>query len=207
MQKIAAVDIDGVLNYYPQTWVDFVNRHLNEQFSDLYDIKANLPYAEYKALKAKYRTCGIKQVLTVRDGAQAFLDELHYKGYYIILITKRPIAEYNELLMQTTMWLKLSDLRYDFLYFSENKHLDIIQKFKGITFMIEDNRKNANEVAKQGYKVFLLDNEYNQGECHVNVERIKTLKDILFILNKEDSNNAVKQSVEAEEIPNANLLR
>lgn len=177
MKKIAVFDIDGVLNYYPQTWITFINEMLKTNYKTLYEMKDAIPYKRYKQLKELYRTSGYKETLEIRTGADNLLQELRSE-YFIILMTARPIERYNELLQQTKNWLNNNFIYSDFLYFSSTKHLDIIQKFKNISFMVEDNRYFANEVGKQGYKVFLLDNEYNQGDLNENVKRIKELEEI-----------------------------
>jgi len=44
--------------------------------------------------------------------------------------------------------------------------------------MIEDNAESANKIAELGYKVYLMDNEYNQQPTHEKVIRIKSLKEV-----------------------------
>lgn len=177
--KICIFDIDGVLNYYPDCYVDFVNEQLSQKFNSLEEIKNTLCYSDYKRIKEHYRTCGIKEDLQVRENAKTILRTLKQLGYYIIILSSRPVDEYNSLIIQTTNWLKKNQLEYDYLAFGQEKHLDIIQKFGNVEFVVEDNRKFANNIAKHGYKVYLLDNKYNQGYLEENIKRIKNLQEIL----------------------------
>ena len=75
-------------------------------------------------------------------------------------------------------WLKNNKIKYDALFFDENKDEKIIQKFPKLNFMIEDHGDNALKIAKRGYKVFLVDKPYNRGIKHNNVIRVVTLKEI-----------------------------
>lgn len=185
MKKIVAIDIDGVLNDYPQTWIDFVNSRIGSSFTNLNDMKSSLTQRRYSELKKEYRTSGIKATLPLKEHAYDFLQFLRSKNYFVVVMTSRPIEEYNELLFQTTEWLNTNDLEYDFLYFSKRKHLDIIEKFKSMEFMVEDNRSFANDVSKHGYRVFLMNNEYNVGETNPGVIRVDSLAEIIEYLKKE----------------------
>ena len=49
--KKAIVDIDGVLNYYPQTFIDFMNEVYNFDFKTLKEIKQTITYETYKKNK------------------------------------------------------------------------------------------------------------------------------------------------------------
>ena len=181
-EKICIFDIDGVLNNYPDCYVDFVNEQLKENFNSLIEIKDSICYSDYKYIKELYRTSGYKENLPVKLFAKELLQELKIRGYYIIILSSRPVDKYNELIIQTTNWLKKNNLEYDYLMFGEEKHLDIIQKFGTVEFIVEDNRKFANNIAKHGYKVYLLDNKYNQGETEESIKRIKSLNEIYEIL-------------------------
>lgn len=190
--KIIAIDIDGVLNNYPQSWVQFANERSDDNYQDLYSLKEQLTHRHYKDLKHLYRTSGVKEYLPTKRHAFELLHELKLRGYFITIMTSRPINEYNNLLLQTINWLRKNNLEHDFLYFSDRKHLDIIEKFKNLEFMIEDNRAFANEVSKHGYRVFLVTNEYNSGPTGHGVIRVDDLLDILDYLDKEkdyDINN------------------
>ena len=46
MQKIVICDIDGVLNYYPQTILDFIKDKGYGEFKTLHDAKENIIYKE-----------------------------------------------------------------------------------------------------------------------------------------------------------------
>jgi len=177
MQKICAIDLDGVLAEYPNTWVNFANNKLNTNY-DLHELKDKISFNEYRALKEKYRTCGIKATIPVMTGARDLILRLRKKGFMIIILTARPLFQYKEVLRDTIFWLKNNDIEHDLLFWGKDKDLQIIKYFSDLNFMVEDNAEIANKIAKFGYKVYLLDNQYNQQSLHENVERIYSLEEI-----------------------------
>jgi uncharacterized HAD superfamily protein len=178
-EKVCGVDIDGVLNYYPKPWVDFVNMKLGTSFNNLKEAKSAIPYQTYKDLKFEYRECGIKRTLPVREGAPETLQLLKELGYTIIILTSRPFSEHKTLYKQTTDWLDANNIPYDGIIFGEDKYLQILSKVPNLRFMIEDHRYYANLISKWGYTVFLVTNEYNVGKIGENVIRVDNIKEVL----------------------------
>lgn len=177
--KVCAVDLDGVLVDYPRCWVDFVNKKLGKDYKDLFEARAKTNKLTYLKLKNLYRESGYKRKLNAVKGASKFTQTLRRKGYKIIILTARPYKRYARLFADTKYWLDRKNIKYDAILFDANKHLTIIKQVPHLRFMVEDNRKLANDVANWGYKAFLLDNYYNQGSTHKKVVRIKKLNDIL----------------------------
>lgn len=188
--KFCVFDIDGILNYYPQTWLDFANER-NVRFSgglgkydNLKDLKENVSYAEYKRLKEEYRLSGVKAKLEVRESAKEVIDELKSIGYNVILISARPVTKYPDLYRQTKEWLQGNELQYDNLLFSSFKQYDVIKDYPDIDFLVEDNRTIVNIMSKLGYNSLLLNNQYNDGKIEDKVVRIDNLKEVLSYANK-----------------------
>ena len=48
--KKAIIDIDGVLNTYPKTQIDYFNFMLDKDYKSLDEIKNDLSYNEYKVM-------------------------------------------------------------------------------------------------------------------------------------------------------------
>lgn len=180
MENICVFDIDGVLNYYPQTWINFVNKGLPEdlQFKDLREMKNILSYSHYKRLKENYRLSGVKAEFKPRANAIELLNMLKEKGYTIVIISARPVEKYPCLYKQTTSWLDSRGIPFDNLIFSDKKQFEVIKYYPGMSFMVEDNLLIANIMSNLGYKVYLVDNEYNQGATNENVKRIKNLLEV-----------------------------
>ena len=196
-KKVVAVDIDGVLNNYPQTWVDFVNKKISEgdrdlkrifnvrrlkrsSFRDLIDMKDHIPYNKYRELKRSYRESGIKETLPVSTGAKEFLDILHNNRYTIFIITARPFNDYPGLFRQTVNWLDKNGLYYDDIVSDDLKHVKILSAVPALNWLVDDNRYIANLVSSWGYKTYLMNNVYNKGKLAPMVKRVSSLKDILI---------------------------
>ena len=177
--KVCGLDIDGVLNYYPEPWLDFLNGWLDSDFTDLNHAKSIVPYQLYRDIKWEYRESGVKRELSPRAGAKELTHELKERGYTILVLTSRPFDNHKGLFKQTIDWLHGNDLQYDGIIFGSNKLQEVIHKAPNLSFLIEDHRFYANMVAQWGYEVFLMDNQYNQGTLLSRVTRIKNLQEVL----------------------------
>lgn len=176
--KFVGVDLDGVLCKYPEAWINFINRAMDANYVDLNQAKQQVPFSLYHKLKNQYRRSGIKATLQALPYAQEFMQKLRDKGYIVIILTARPIYEYPEVFRDTIIWLKNNKIVYDTIFASKDKHYKIIKYFPSLQFMVEDNAAKSNEIAKLGYKVYLIDSPYNQQPIDDNVIRIKTLDKI-----------------------------
>lgn len=183
-RKICALDIDGVLNYYPNCWIGYVNKVGGFRFNNLNDMRNILSYAEYVRFKDMYRSGDFKASLEPRVAVSEFTRLLKFSGYDIIIITSRPFEQYPHLRMLTHNWLRDNGIIYDDLFNSQKKHLDIFRFYPELEFMVEDNRMFANNISELGYKVFLMNNDYNIGETNKNVVRIDLLDEILKYLRE-----------------------
>jgi len=186
VKKVCYLDIDGVLNNYPECWLDFVRSKLPQRsgrypeiMRDLNLVKANLSYQGYKNLKWEYRESGYKTTIPITPMASAITYDLHQMGYHIVIITARPVKEHPSLFKQTMDWLQKNKIEFDDLIFDGDKHIAVLKRYPHLDFGVEDHRYYANLVASWGYKMYLLDSKYNQGEIHKNVTRIKSLVEIL----------------------------
>lgn len=178
-QKICAFDLDGVLNHYPDTWVEHLNEILGTDFKDLNEAKNTIPYKKYKDLKWAYRESGKKAFLKPRAGAREVLEVLKANGYQILIITSRPFDQHKSLFKQTIDWLQSCGFSYDGLIFSHEKYLEVLRKAPNLRFLVDDHMYYCNSVAHWGYQAFLVDTIYNQGELLPGVHRIKTLEEVL----------------------------
>jgi uncharacterized HAD superfamily protein len=164
---------------YPDPWVDFLNKFLGTAYRDLNEAKERVSYKAYKDIKYNYRECGIKATLPVRPGAAKLTKSLKDIGYTILVITSRPFDEHKSLYKQTTDWLDAKSIVYDGLIFGKDKHIQVLTQAPHLRFMVEDHRYYANLVSQWGYKVFLVNSKYNQGEEMDRVYRINDLSEIL----------------------------
>lgn len=176
--KVCVFDIDGVMNYYPQTWINFVNSMMGENFDTLYEMKNSISYSMYKTLKEKYRLSGIKREQKPRRGLIGLINCLKDNGWIVVIVSARPVIKYPTLYEQTRGFLDDNGIQYDNLIFSKEKQFDILKMYPNMQFMVEDNRLVANLLSDLGFKVYLLDNYYNRGQVGVNVKRVSSLEEL-----------------------------
>ncbi len=189
-EKIAGVDIDGVLADYPGHFLHFLNKELgtNHQLEGIrdYDIGASLqlPRDLYEDIKDKFRQTGQKRYMGILPGAKDFLEGLKADGYGIVLLTARPYKKYKRIFADTQEWLKAKELVYDCILWDEDKCARLVREFGSgqVKFFVEDHIGNANKMSQLGMKVFLVDKPYNQGELGKGVVRVQCLDEIREIL-------------------------
>lgn len=182
--KSCYIDIDGVLNMYPEPWLKYIEKEwagINtvSDPTNLNIVKKSVPYQIYKDLKYSYRESGMKEKLPVNPGAVQLTQELKKKGYHIVIITSRPVEEHPSLYKQTLNWLQKNNIQFDNILFDPNKEVSVLLRYPKLLFGIDDHRTYANLIASWGYQMYLFNNEYNRGPTHTNVKRIDKLLDLL----------------------------
>lgn len=181
-KKICTIDLDGVLNYYPDCWVDFINRETQSNFKNKNECKKELSPKKYAFLKDKYRKSNFKANLRVRNDALELLKHLRDEGYSIVIVTRRPFEDYPSLADMTRKWLDKNNVPYDMLV---KKSVGSFKRFSNLDFHIEDEIEDANLIASAGYKIFLCGKHYDKKIVHPNVTRVKDLTEILVYLENE----------------------
>lgn len=188
--KKAIIDIDGVLNHYPQTWLDFLENEKGLKFENLKDVKNTLSYKQYKEYKEEYRYSKYKNDAKVRSDAKLLFDLLHNKGYLIYIITARPLFKYD-LLENTILWLQKNGLKYDYIYCSQKKDFTIFEKFGHIDLVIEDNCDNIEKIRNingpYNCRYFIVNNKDNKeyGDNLQTFTRIDGLYKVLEVLTHD----------------------
>lgn len=192
--KIAGVDIDGVLAAYPEHFVNFINKRMGTDYkvSEIkeYNMKKafkELPDGVIGELKDEFRQSGEKRYIPVLPGAKKFLEILHRKGFKIVLLSARPYKKYKRIFADTQEWLDKNDLIHDAILWDEDKCNRLIREFgkDNVSFFVEDNLNNANSIAKVS-KVYLINRPYNQGNIEDSVVRINNLSNIEEIKEAEN---------------------
>ena len=169
-KKIAIVDIDGVLNNYPQCFTTWARMNGEYEFSLLTKQEDLLTWSR---VKHEYRISGAKRTQTVRNGAHRLLEALRDTGHFVIITTNRPVEEYPSLYFDTISWLRDNSLRYDYIYFAdvEDKYVyleNILPKIKIVIDDQEDILKPFNGLGIRTYNVTL------------DLELIEVAKDIEY---------------------------
>ena len=113
--KVCSVDLDGVLNYYPDCWVEYINLHEGTDFQTKEEALKVLDSDKYASLKHKYRLSSYKANLKPNKANIQFLQALRDDGYSIIIATDRPFQKYPGMYVMTWNWLERNGVPFDSL--------------------------------------------------------------------------------------------
>jgi uncharacterized HAD superfamily protein len=177
-------DLDGCLNYYPNTFLQWVKLHYGIHKKDICSLKNFLTPKEYKILKTEYRTCGIKRTLAVRDGAVDALRKIRRLGKQIWISTSRP--NFEPVRGDTEYWLRASRIVHDRLTFLSKDELknNIAEVSEEIWFVVEDEYHVAIYLADQlGLPVFLFGDQQKGKEFPELVTKVTSWHEIKLSLN------------------------
>lgn len=204
-RSVVICDIDGVLSDYPLTFLNYVaeceeyhgNKDIRQKiFSkpvdnlDLYSFLENIvPTDSLMEYKRLYRTSGAIRKESVMDGAKTFLHKLKESGYYVILLTSRPFHKYNNLYLDTHMWLKSNGLEFDMLL-HDSKKRDKITKILSdstVKFVVDDDPKIVEGLLgiDRLDKIYLIDRPYNKTFTDSSNSKVKRVTYFDQILKEE----------------------
>ena len=154
--KRCVINIDGVLNYYPIPWLNFLKIN-GYSFDSIDDAKDELGEFFYYDMKALYRFSTMKRFMPVRNGALEFLYELKNSGYHIILSTKRPVIRFPHLEKWTKDWVKRNKIPHDELVFIRDRNID----FSWAEFIIDDDYEYVCMYNEMWGNAYLFDGSFD----------------------------------------------
>jgi uncharacterized HAD superfamily protein len=178
--KRISCDIDGVLNYYPVPWVEYINLQTHSSFVDKEIARKELGEVTYNKIKWEYRHSDFKKNLPVNPHFVHFLRSLQEQNVEILISTSRPIEseEYPYLRNLTETWLKNNQIPHHKLYFKEETP-SFIETLGSIDFHLDDEFKYCNYFQQHGIVSYLyqknLETPYKEGLIHYigSVEHIQ----------------------------------
>ena len=175
-------DIDGVLNNYPNYYLEWVYNKTGIKYKDMDDIKNKLDIKQYENIKEKYRLSGAKRKEPINKDAVYVLKKLHDKNEKIVLYTARPVSRYKRIYSDTLAWLIKNKVVFDAIYWTDFNKEDFYKLNFNIKYIVEDDIRNAMLFSHEGYKVYLINKAHNQNYNHKLIIRVNNIKEIL---NKE----------------------
>ena len=166
MNKIAIVDIDGVLSEYPNdVFFKFIQHKKKDIFKSKEEIVNKYGRFEYDRLKNEFRKSGLKIKYEFRENSKESIDLLKSKGFFISIITSRPLLIQN--INTTRTWLNEQSINYDQLFFVREKAAAFLDT------------SNFDEV-------IIIDDEYKGLIDYIGFENVKLYK---FGSNNESYSN------------------
>ena len=177
------IDIDGTITdaYY---WLDIFNKHFNtnvteEQVTEYYIHKVmgirDNEYSEFYELH-KFK---IHSDQKLREDAKSVITKLSLDNN-IYFITARD----RSLTMLTHVYLRKNKIPYDELFalgshYKVDKAIDL-----NCNVFIEDSYENSVQLSNAGFKVLLIDTNYNRRTLNENILRVYNWNEIYTIVNK-----------------------
>jgi len=180
-EEVVVFDIDGVINNYPDCFVDWVNINKKTSFKSLENIKCEMNIEEYEKTKEEYRLSGDKRFQPINVDTVETITKLKSLGYKIVLYTVRPVNTYKRIYSDTLQWLNANNIRFDSIYWSDYSKEDFYKLGLKIKFVVDDTLSNVVLFSKEGIKTYLLDKSYNKSDKDESYIRIQKVSDILKI--------------------------
>ena len=177
------IDIDGTITD-PYYWLSYANKYFNSNISESeitsYDIHKilNIKQSEYLEFYENFKV-EIHTNQKLRPDVKDILDELH-KFNYLYFVTARE----KSLELVTFLYLLNHEIPFDevFILGTHNK----VPKAKDLNcdIFIEDSYDNAIELSNSGFKVILLDTNYNRLPLNHNIIRAHNWIEISQIITE-----------------------
>ena len=177
------IDIDGTITD-PYYWLSYANKYFNLNISEnqvtSYDISKvlNIEQNDYLEFYEKFKF-EIHNKQRLRNDVKDILDELHgFNNLYFVT------ARDKSLELVTFLYLLNHQIPFDeiFLLGTHNK----VPKAKDLNcdIFIEDSYDNAIELSNSGFKVILLDTNYNRLPLNHNIIRAHNWMEISQIITE-----------------------
>jgi uncharacterized HAD superfamily protein len=158
--KICAIDIDGILYPWPESFVKFYTLRYPHLLNVAFTEVSKMPI--FYQLKEEYRLSGVKAREEVLPGAADFTKYLKDQGYTIILLTARPYERYQRVYADTLEWLHTHQIAFDAIIWNENKEKYLYDHFPHVSFVVDDEAKNITQLANYGFKIVAKRTPYNR---------------------------------------------
>jgi len=113
---------------------------------------------EWQGFKHEFRSMGHKRQLPVMPGAREFTQELRRAGYFVILLTSRPIDRYPNIYTDTLWWLNNHGMQFDWVWWATDKGERLIENggLKFIRGVVDDDPRYIAQFAKLGLQCWWL---------------------------------------------------
>ena len=177
------IDIDGTITdaYY---WLNITNKYFNKNITEseiteyyIHDIMG-VSLEEYDEFY-KQNKFEIHAEQVLREDAKIVIKKLS-ELHNIYFVTARE----KELTMFTHSYLKRNGIIYDDLFvLGSHYKVDKARELECNVF-IEDNYDNAIQLSNAGFKVLLIDTNYNRKPLNDNIVRVYNWKEIYYTINK-----------------------
>jgi uncharacterized HAD superfamily protein len=171
-KEVVVFDIDGVINTYPQCFLEWVDQKYKKKHSTLEGMKRKIGIEQYEHFKEQYRLSGDKANQPVNNKMVSFMRFLKEKKETIVLYTTRPVNRYKRIYSDTLKWLRKRKIPFDAIYWTDYQKEDFYKLGLKIKYIVEDTYENSLLFSREGHKVYLVDSYYNKGPTNDLIVRI-----------------------------------
>jgi uncharacterized HAD superfamily protein len=177
------IDIDGTITE-PYYWLDTCNEYFNtnvteEQITEYYIHKVlGVEEKEYEEFYEKNKFKLHSQQKLSKD-AKLVIKKLNLL-HNIYFVTARD----KSLTMLTNAYLRKNGIPYDDVFVLGTHYKVDKARELNCSVFIEDNYDNAIQLSSAGFKVLLIDTNYNRKPLNENIVRVYNWKDIYTIINE-----------------------
>jgi len=183
-EKIIVCDIDEVIANFVSPLIDFLNEKYDAGlvYGNIRDWNiwkwGNLSEEDYNGGFRDFEFTKPYERLTCVNGAREGLETLSEFGEVFMVTYRR-----ENLREQTLKWLSENQMKYDKIFFSDNKSkLNICNKLN--PDLIIDDSANQARILSNYFYFLLYDKPWNQDANHENVIRVKNWDEILERVNR-----------------------
>ncbi len=177
------IDIDGTITD-PYYWLNITNKYFNKNITEnqitkyyIYEVMG-IKQSEYEEFYDKNKV-QIHSEQKLRDDVESVIKTLSIM-HNIFFVTARE----KSLTMLTHSYLRKNSIPYDDLFVLGSHYKVDKAKELECNVFIEDNYDNAVQLSEAGFKVLLLDANYNRLPLNENIVRVYNWKEIYLIINK-----------------------
>lgn len=184
MKKLnICIDIDGTITG-AYDWLDRANNFFNKNITPddvkIYDMDKVMgvkteEYQDFYIKEGKF----IHKEAKLRENVRETLNNL-IKNHYIHFVTARSMDMEDV----TKEWLNQHNIPLDSLTLT-GKHYKVDKAIElNCDIFIEDRYENAIELSKEGFKVLLIDSNYNRDDLNENIIRFFDWNEVESIIQK-----------------------
>ena len=184
MKKLnICIDIDGTITD-PYYWLSYANTYFNSNISESqvtsYDIAKvlNINRSEYLEFYEKFKT-KIHSNQELRNDVKVTLDKL-YESNNIYFVTARD----KSLELLTLVYLKKHELQFNEVFVLGTPNKVPTAMDLNCDIFIEDSYDNAVQLSNSGFKVILIDTNYNRLPLNDNIIRVYNWNEVFEIVNE-----------------------
>lgn len=177
------IDIDGTITdaYY---WLKLANKHFNKNLSEediteycIHEV-LGVSEAEYIEFYEKYKF-KLHSEQMIREDAKLFIKRLNLL-HNIYFVTARD----KSLTMLTHGYIRKNEIPYDELFVLGSHYKVEKARELNSSIFIEDSYDNAIHLSRAGFKVLLIDTNYNRRPINENIIRVYNWSEIYKIINE-----------------------